>query len=85
MESEIHENFADQFETAYDVVINWPSSSKDHKVNLTISFVKNIKNSGKTVQWFIIINDRQTIEPLKPFRNYQFFPNQLNIFHCVFP
>jgi hypothetical protein len=32
MESEIHENFADQFETAYDVVIGWPSSSKDHKV-----------------------------------------------------
>ena len=33
-EDEIHENFADQFETAYDVVINWPTSSKDHKVNL---------------------------------------------------
>jgi hypothetical protein len=31
-ESEISESYADQFETAYDVVINWTTSSKDHKV-----------------------------------------------------
>lgn len=31
-ESEISESYADQFETAYDVIINWTTSSKDHKV-----------------------------------------------------
>uniref|UniRef100_A0A914LD95 Uncharacterized protein n=1 Tax=Meloidogyne incognita TaxID=6306 RepID=A0A914LD95_MELIC len=30
-ESEISESYADQFETAYDVIINWTTSSKDHK------------------------------------------------------
>lgn len=30
-ESEISESYADQFETAYDVVINWTTTSKDHK------------------------------------------------------